>query len=123
MLANTAGQWPASGVPSPSKAKGQVWPDADVSVVAFRFHALGGTERATRAMLDHLAAAGVRNVKAYCAGISDDELTAYLNNAEPARVAAVGAAGGVRSRGDLMTVRTPVRWPWATTSSGGGRGA
>ena len=121
MPASAAGQWPAPGVPSPGKSKGQVWPDADVSVVAFRFHALGGTERATRAMLDHLAVAGVRNIKGYVAGIGDDELTAYLNNAERARVAAVGAAGGVRSRGDLMTVRTPVRWPWATTSSGGGR--
>ena len=123
MRANPAGQRPTPGVPSPSSTRGEVWPEADISVVAFRFHALGSTERATRALLAHLAAAGVRNVKAYTSGISDADLTAYLARAEDAHKGAERATGVTGRRGDLLTVRTPARWPWATTSSGGGRSA
>lgn len=121
-MPNAAGYRPAPGVPSPSSTRAQVWPEADISVVAFRAHALGGTERQTRALLDHLAAAGVRNVKGYVAGISDADLTKYLQGAERAQKAAECAAGGRRRRGDVRIIRRPRRWPWAVRSDGGGRG-
>lgn len=118
-MPNGAGQRPALGVPSPSttkKDKAPDWPAATVSHIAFRFHALGGSERAAKLLLNHLAATGVRRVDRYVAGISDDDLTAYLTKADNAAAAAETATGIGGRRGDLMTVRTPAQWPWRTNS-------
>lgn len=117
-MPNPAGPAPApQGYRSPAAPpKITAWPDADVSVVAFRFHALGGTERQTRLILDHLANSGVRRVRAYLDGIDDAELTSYLDKAEEALQVSERAASGARARGGLLTVRTPARWPWRTSS-------
>lgn len=97
--------------PCPADAVSAAWPDQDISAFAFRCHAAGSTETATRALLDALAAQGVRSLPRYTARWTERELLSRLALAETV------AEQITSRRGDLIRVRVTKRWPWRTSTS------
>lgn len=92
------------------------WSDADIAAVAFRCHAHGATEDATRVLLQAFSAARVSRLRAYVDAMPDRDLIARLRAADAA-VSAAAEVGMPGRRGDIRFMRTPRRWPWRTSTS------
>jgi hypothetical protein len=104
------------GIPFPSKiSKAQAvadqWPASDIAIAAFHLKALGASEEAARLVLHNLASVGVRRVAAYVRKFTAADLAEWERRYERSHPRA-------EQRGDFINIRTPLRWPWRTTSGG-----